>query len=172
MTRPAIREALIRQVLLSAEDGMTSLEVLTALKLPYQRLPSVSKLLRSMPDTYIDRWNSFAVWCAVKEGAVPEDCPRPEKPKKPRTTLFDGSTGLTKEQKSKIIRSCDAGISVTKIATQLGITRNTVYVHYRAELLRRNSERMKRENDSGTECAVADEPHKRRNLRDAGIDAD
>jgi hypothetical protein len=40
-------------------------------------------VLRSMPDAYIDRWQTrgdkkylSAVWCVVE---VPEHCPRPEK---------------------------------------------------------------------------------------------
>jgi hypothetical protein len=42
---------------------------------------NIKKIIRAMPDAYIDRWEAVprkqyaAVWCVV---VPPEDCPRPE----------------------------------------------------------------------------------------------
>lgn len=44
----------------------------------------ISRIVRSMPDAYIDRWlktgqRVTAVWCVV---VPPDNCPRPERKKK------------------------------------------------------------------------------------------
>lgn len=68
----------IRQLLRAEGDGLTVVEISRALAI----LPnSADAALRTMPDTYIDRWlvngqrgGAAAVWCAAE---VPANCPRP-----------------------------------------------------------------------------------------------
>jgi hypothetical protein len=68
----------IRQALHAAPDGMTLEDLSVLLKRPRNNL---RKVLKTMPDTYIDRWESAprgqykAVWCAC---IPPLDCPSPE----------------------------------------------------------------------------------------------
>ena len=63
-------------------DGYTTNQVMALLKAPKT---SIYAALRSMPDTYIDRWTeclrsepSEAVWCII---IPPQDCPKPRKKK-------------------------------------------------------------------------------------------
>ena len=71
----------VRAFLRAAEDGMTVQEI--RIQLPKVDQAHLSRILRSMPDAYIDRWVSVsgdrwhrAVWAVV---IPPEDCPRPHK---------------------------------------------------------------------------------------------
>ena len=71
------RHQLIRDTLLSYEDGLTKKELCAIAGLDQR---SIAKSLDAMPDVYIDRWvvpkkrPVTAVYVAVK---VPENCPRP-----------------------------------------------------------------------------------------------
>ena len=74
------RIAQVRSILRQAEDGMTVSQL--SLRTELDR-PHLSRILRGMPDAYIDRWVNVqggrwhrAVWCVV---IPPEDCPRPFK---------------------------------------------------------------------------------------------
>jgi hypothetical protein len=68
----------IRATLRQATDGMTLEELSAQLGRPRDNL---RKVLKAMPDTYIDRWETAprgqykAVWCVV---IPPLDCPSPE----------------------------------------------------------------------------------------------
>ena len=69
----------VRALLRAAPDGLTVNEILE--KVPRIERAYASRILRGMPDAYIDRWISVnddrwhrAVWCVV---VPPEDCPRP-----------------------------------------------------------------------------------------------
>jgi hypothetical protein len=71
----------IRAILRAAPDGLTVQEILE--QIPRVDKSHASRILRSMPDAYIDRWVSVhdgrwhrAVWCVV---VPPEHCPRPAK---------------------------------------------------------------------------------------------
>lgn len=71
----------IRELLRAASDGMTVAEILE--KVPKVDKAHASRILRSMPDAYIDRWVTVhdgrwhrAVWCVV---IPPDHCPRPAK---------------------------------------------------------------------------------------------
>ena len=65
------------RALLYDSDGLTVKQLSTALDIDMRTL---TKSLRMMPDTYIDRWvgpnrgQYAAVWCVVE---VPLNCPRP-----------------------------------------------------------------------------------------------
>ena len=68
----------IRKLLHQYHDGLTVKDISERLQLLHD---SAYNALRSMPDTYIDRWLSAkqgqpaeAVWCTV---VPPEDCPKP-----------------------------------------------------------------------------------------------
>lgn len=70
----------VREILRQHPDGLTTSQLHAMIEAPEGRMRSV---LRSMPDAYIDRWQTrgtqkylSAVWCVVD---VPEHCPRPEK---------------------------------------------------------------------------------------------
>ena len=68
----------IRQVLRET-GGLTVSEL--SKRVGYSDSKSALTALKSMPDTYIDRWNTdkqrwSAVWCVVD---VPPDCPRPDR---------------------------------------------------------------------------------------------
>ena len=71
------RHQLIRNTLLSHEDGLTKTELCRIAGLDQR---SIAKSLDAMVDVYIDRWIRpkkrlvTPVYIAVK---VPEDCPRP-----------------------------------------------------------------------------------------------
>lgn len=70
--------ASIRVALRGVPDGMTLEEISALLARPEG---NVRKVLKAMPDAYIDRWETAprrqykAVWCVV---TPPKDCPRPE----------------------------------------------------------------------------------------------
>ena len=71
----------IRELLLQNPDGLMVSEVAKALGV---KNDSIKVALRSMVDTYVDRWVKLrgspmaAVWCAVE---VPPNCPKPEEKK-------------------------------------------------------------------------------------------
>ena len=64
--------------LLKGSDGLTTKQLQYRLEVDQRTL---CKSLKSMPDSYIDRWTGphrgqwAAVWCVVE---VPEDCPKPD----------------------------------------------------------------------------------------------
>ena len=64
--------------LLKGSDGLTTKQLQYRLEVDQRTL---CKSLKSMPDSYIDRWSGphrgqwAAVWCVVE---VPEDCPKPD----------------------------------------------------------------------------------------------
>lgn len=68
----------IRALLRANSDGMTLEQIVWAVK---RDKANIKKIIRAMPDAYIDRWEAVprkqyaAVWCVV---VPPEDCPRPE----------------------------------------------------------------------------------------------
>lgn len=68
----------IRALLRAHSDGLTLEQIVWAVK---RDKANVKKIIRAMPDAYIDRWETAprkqfaAVWCVV---VPPEDCPRPE----------------------------------------------------------------------------------------------
>jgi len=68
----------IRVALRGVPDGMTLNDLAELLGRDHS---NVRKVLRNMPDTYIDRWETAprgqykAVWCIV---VPPSDCPRPD----------------------------------------------------------------------------------------------
>ena len=71
----------VRTLLRAAPDGLTVQEIMALL--PRVDETHLSRILRAMPDSYIDRWISVtgarwhrAVWAVV---IPPEDCPRPHK---------------------------------------------------------------------------------------------
>ena len=76
MTMAVIKS--VRVALRGIPDGMTLEELADLLNRPRT---NVRKVLKAMPDVYIDRWEAAprgqykAVWCAV---IPPTDCPRPE----------------------------------------------------------------------------------------------
>ena len=73
--------AAIRALLHQNPDGLMVSEVAKALGV---KNDSIKVALRSMVDTYVDRWVKLrgspmaAVWCAVE---VPPNCPKPEEKK-------------------------------------------------------------------------------------------
>jgi hypothetical protein len=68
----------IRELLKENSDGLTVEQIVFAVK---RDKSNVKKVLRNMPDAYIDRWipaprmQYKAVWCVV---VPPKHCPRPE----------------------------------------------------------------------------------------------
>ena len=68
----------IRELLLQNPDGLMVSEIAKALGV---KNDSIKVALRSMVDTYVDRWVKLrsapmaAVWCAVE---VPANCPKPD----------------------------------------------------------------------------------------------
>jgi hypothetical protein len=68
----------VRAALRGIPDGMTLEELSELLDRPKT---NVRKVLKKMPDVYIDRWEVAprsqyrAIWCIV---VPPSDCPRPE----------------------------------------------------------------------------------------------
>ena len=63
--------------LLAGSDGLTVKQIEIAMQIDVRTL---NKSLKSMPDSYVDRWTGphrgqwAAVWCVVE---VPKDCPKP-----------------------------------------------------------------------------------------------
>lgn len=71
----------VRQVLRDCPDGMTAREIAVALYDDPMQQTAVTRMLKVMPDCYIDRWTRkrgtgpySAVWVAVE---VPANCPPP-----------------------------------------------------------------------------------------------
>jgi len=67
-----------RQALRDTPDGLTVAQVASLINAPNK---TTNRLLRNMPDAYIDRWQKIgiknyfaAVWCVV---VPPENCPKP-----------------------------------------------------------------------------------------------
>jgi hypothetical protein len=76
-----IRQQQVREALRAAPDGMTVKNLMAVV--PIDR-SHTQKILKVMPDAYIDRWIKFkttyeAVWCVV---TPPENCPKPTRSKK------------------------------------------------------------------------------------------
>ena len=74
-------ERRVRELLRSNQDGLTMQEINAVVQKDETNL---RRVVRSMPDTYIDRWlergsRPAAVWCIV---VPPEDCPIPTKTRK------------------------------------------------------------------------------------------
>jgi DNA-binding transcriptional regulator GbsR (MarR family) len=74
------RIAQLRSILRQAEDGMTISQITQACGIDR---PHASRILRRMPDAYIDRWLKHprtyeAVWAVV---VPPENCPKPMRDK-------------------------------------------------------------------------------------------
>jgi hypothetical protein len=67
----------VRVVLRAAPDGMTVAEIVAAVGTDAAH---TGRILKAMPDSYIDRWDGpsrgqwRAIWCVV---VPPEDCPKP-----------------------------------------------------------------------------------------------
>jgi len=75
------RIAQVRSILRLAQDGMTIREITFAIGTDR---PHTSRILKGMPDAYIDRWAKSvrryeAVWCVV---IPPENCPKPTRKNK------------------------------------------------------------------------------------------
>jgi hypothetical protein len=74
------RQTAIRELLRNS-DGMTAQQLRERLNMrPKDGAATVTQVLRTMGDAYIDRWWSAGdqwvpVWAVVE---VPEDCPKPE----------------------------------------------------------------------------------------------
>lgn len=73
---------ILRATLRQHKDGLTLKQLAEQSGVTYR---SVHTSIQTMPDVYIDRWDSptgrfryQAVWCAVE---VPENCPHPGKKK-------------------------------------------------------------------------------------------
>jgi hypothetical protein len=70
---------LVRKVLRDSADGLTVKQIMD---LSQVHTDSLSRILQTMPDAYIDRWSGptkgqySAVWCVV---VPPENCPHPTK---------------------------------------------------------------------------------------------
>ena len=68
----------IRALLRAHSDGLSIEDIVTAVR---RDRSNVKKVLRNMPDAYIDRWMPTkreqykAIWCVI---VPPTDCPRPE----------------------------------------------------------------------------------------------
>jgi MarR-like DNA-binding transcriptional regulator SgrR of sgrS sRNA len=77
MRTSSVKQA--RALLRDHPDGLTLKQINSVL---HRSDPNMRRVLREMPDTYIDRWEMrarktpAAVWCIV---VPPEDCPRPRK---------------------------------------------------------------------------------------------
>lgn len=67
----------VRELLRANPDGLTRREMNATL---HRTGPNLARVLKVMPDAYIDRWivrtqySMDAVWCVV---VPPEDCPKP-----------------------------------------------------------------------------------------------
>ena len=86
---------------LKDSDGLTTKQLQYRLEVDQRTL---CKSLKSMPDSYIDRWTGphrgqwAAVWCVVE---VPEDCPKPDEK--------DIQAPLLQTQRANRTRSDDLG---------------------------------------------------------------
>ena len=70
----------VRAALRQCPDGLTTAQIHAITQAPQH---TISNLLRTMPDAYIDRWQTrgtqnymSAVWCVV---VPPPNCPKPER---------------------------------------------------------------------------------------------
>jgi len=70
----------VRAALRQYPDGLTTSQIHAVTNAPQD---TIRTLLRNMPDTYIDRWQTrgtqkylSAVWCVV---VPPPNCPKPER---------------------------------------------------------------------------------------------
>jgi len=70
----------VRRVLRDNPDGLTVEQIVALIAAPNN---TINRLLKNMPDAYIDRWQRrgvknymSAVWCVV---VPPENCPRPNR---------------------------------------------------------------------------------------------
>lgn len=66
-----------RELLRNSPDGLTARQIADAFD--YDNMPHMYRILQSMPDAYIDRWQRTgkrlsAVWCVV---VPPPNCPKP-----------------------------------------------------------------------------------------------
>lgn len=66
-----------RELLRNSPDGLTAKQIADVFD--YDNMPHMYRILKSMPDAYIDRWQRTgkrlsAVWCVV---VPPPDCPKP-----------------------------------------------------------------------------------------------
>lgn len=66
-----------RELLRDNQDGLTAKQI--AQVFDYDNMPHMYRILKSMPDAYIDRWvkdgkRLSAVWCVV---VPPPNCPKP-----------------------------------------------------------------------------------------------
>ncbi len=73
----------VRELLINNPDGM---DVYTIANNLNREPHNVRRLLKTMPDAYIDRWTHYggtgmpsAIWCVV---VPPENCPRPDAKRK------------------------------------------------------------------------------------------
>jgi hypothetical protein len=70
---------IVRKVLRDSADGLTVKQITGLTEV---EADSLSRILQTMPDAYIDRWSGptkgqySAVWCVV---VPPENCPHPSK---------------------------------------------------------------------------------------------
>ena len=66
-----------RELLRQTPDGLTARQIADVCN--YYNMPHVYRILKNMPDAYIDRWQRtgkrlVAVWCVV---IPPPNCPKP-----------------------------------------------------------------------------------------------
>lgn len=66
-----------RELLRNSPDGLTARQIADVFG--YDNMPHMYRILKSMPDAYIDRWQRTgkrlsAVWCVV---VPPPNCPKP-----------------------------------------------------------------------------------------------
>lgn len=66
-----------RELLRNSPDGLTAKQIADVFE--YHNMPHLYRILHSMPDVYIDRWQRTgkrlsAVWCIV---TPPPNCPKP-----------------------------------------------------------------------------------------------
>lgn len=79
------RQETIRKLLLQKPDGLTIAQISEVTG--FHR-SNINTAIKGMPDVYIDRWVKRErgaykkVFCAVY---VPDDCPHPDSPTKPKT---------------------------------------------------------------------------------------
>jgi len=73
----------VRELLINNPDGM---DVYTIANNINREPCNVRRVLKAMPDAYIDRWTHYggtgmpsAIWCVV---VPPENCPRPDAKRK------------------------------------------------------------------------------------------
>jgi hypothetical protein len=120
--RRKLREVL-RQLLRDNPEGLTDRQLASRAKIK-NGLKSVTHLLESMGDAYIDRWTIgnymrpwAPVWCVVP---VPENCPRPD---------VQGHTPyrkLTDKEIRQIETRLEKKVTKVSISREFGISRNRI----------------------------------------------